>query len=507
MNKIYILICFAFYFSISNFTLVFSQQSSTLIKKTDKTEIIDGKKYYAHFVEKGQTLYSIAKTYSVTVDILVANNQDLFDGLKTGSTLRIPFTNEIVISKKNVEKKSNATEPHLKTPVNSEEKQQPDSELKKTILNTATVDEITKPIGDIDVVLLLPITLANANDMDVNKIFLGDEKIPEETKSSLEFYEGFKMAFDSLRHLGFKGRLHVYDTNIDSIEFINLLKKSELKTTDLLICHFAGKKLETVLKFAKENNIMAVASAVQNNTILLGKQNVSKIIPSFVSQSEALANFTATRFAETNIILFNSTNPKDRPYLNTFKKTANPILLKSKMDTVHEITFTSLKNFTSKSKPNIVVVLSNNSSFISEAIGTLYLEKQETKDSIILVSMSNVNDIESIDFGYLNTLNTIVSSYNFLDYTDPSTKKIATNYLEEFKTDPTQQVFSGFDVGYFYLRGLDMYGNKLQKKLPELQQNGTQFNFHFIQSASGCGFENSGIGIFKFENFSYKKLN
>ena len=79
-------------------------------------------------------------------------------------------------------------------------------------------------------------------------------------------------------------------------------------------------------------------------------------------------------------------------------------------------------------------------------------------------------------------------------------------YRKEFKTEPSQFVFSGFDAGYFYLSGLQQYGTSLQRKLPELKQKGIQTEFNFYQSDINSGYENRGVGIMKFENYSYTRV-
>lgn len=485
---------------------------SPTIKKSDKIETIDGKKFYVHSVEKGQTLYSIAKTYSTTVDIVLSNNPDAVDGLKANDKLKIPVLNQA---------------PSLPPPLGEEKKKTvtPASDLEKKIISvekdsSKVLPVKILPIGEglegaldslsvkenIRVGLFLPLFLSRINNIDVWKIAQGDEKIPEETKIGIEFYEGIKMAFDSLRKAGFKGYLHVYDYNLDSAGFAKLMKKPELKEMDLVIGPLNGKRFETVLKFAKENNIPIVSPAMQGNNMLMGNSHVSKVTPSYATQTEELAKYVAEKFGEQNIILFNSAHPKDKPYLNTFKKTANPILKKSNSDTVKEVTFSTLKNFISKIKPNIVVIPSAIQPFVIEAVSKLFLTQQENKDSIIVLGLSNFQDIETLDFGYLNALHAIVSSYTFVDYNNPQTKKFIFNYRSEYKTEPTQYVFSGFDVGIFYLSALKKYGSAMQRKLPELKQKGIQTEFNFYQSDISSGYENKGVGIMKFENYAYTRV-
>ncbi|HEX2976877.1 MAG TPA: LysM peptidoglycan-binding domain-containing protein [Bacteroidales bacterium] len=52
--------------------------------------VIAGTQYYIHTVKKGQTAYSIARAYNITVQELTAGNSAVAGGLREGQTLRIP---------------------------------------------------------------------------------------------------------------------------------------------------------------------------------------------------------------------------------------------------------------------------------------------------------------------------------------------------------------------------------------------------------------------------------
>ena len=58
--------------------------------KSSKVETINGKTFYIHTVEKGQTLYGISKIYSISVDEILEHNPDASSGLKKGMELKIP---------------------------------------------------------------------------------------------------------------------------------------------------------------------------------------------------------------------------------------------------------------------------------------------------------------------------------------------------------------------------------------------------------------------------------
>jgi len=61
------------------------------IKKSKEIVVIQGKKFYIHEVQKSETLYSISKVYEVSVDAIAYENPDVFNGLKPGQKIRIPI--------------------------------------------------------------------------------------------------------------------------------------------------------------------------------------------------------------------------------------------------------------------------------------------------------------------------------------------------------------------------------------------------------------------------------
>lgn len=77
-------------YTLSFFLCVFCFALNGQTKSTD-VKAINGKKYYIHKVEKGQSLYAIAKTYGIDVNSILAENDEAIDGLKNGQELKIPF--------------------------------------------------------------------------------------------------------------------------------------------------------------------------------------------------------------------------------------------------------------------------------------------------------------------------------------------------------------------------------------------------------------------------------
>ena len=69
--------------------LLFLLTSGILVAQ--EKQIIEGREFYIHQVERGITLYSIAKQYNVKVADIQAENPFLETGLQPGQTLKIPI--------------------------------------------------------------------------------------------------------------------------------------------------------------------------------------------------------------------------------------------------------------------------------------------------------------------------------------------------------------------------------------------------------------------------------
>jgi LysM repeat protein len=63
---------------------------------SDQKVVLDGTTYYMHLVLKDQTLYSIAKTYKVTIDAITSNNDIPVNGIQEGQVLRVPQSGALV---------------------------------------------------------------------------------------------------------------------------------------------------------------------------------------------------------------------------------------------------------------------------------------------------------------------------------------------------------------------------------------------------------------------------
>ena len=66
-------------------------QQGIVVKKSEIIENINGKQFYMHFIKQDETLFEIAKAYSIEIDDIYKNNPSAKSGIKSGQILKIPY--------------------------------------------------------------------------------------------------------------------------------------------------------------------------------------------------------------------------------------------------------------------------------------------------------------------------------------------------------------------------------------------------------------------------------
>ncbi len=557
----------------------------TDVKNTKSSAIIDGINYKLHTVEKGQSLFNIAKFYNLTVNDIVLENPEAIDGIKPGEVLKIliekkkpklvndscvfvkiqagqtlyglskqygisiaqlkttnPELNEgLKIGQKikiPAEKKKNSTTSLSPKVVEPPVEKKPSSSSLKVVGTENTsqkeqgVIEIPKenPIEKIvnqpdeplafdyggskklvyKIAFFLPFHVDEANAIDFDKLIKGDENLPNKTNVALQYVEGALLAIDSLKKQNINIKVFAYDIDEkDSVNIANTLKKPELATMDLMIGPLYGSSFMPIASFAKQHKIAIVSPFTQLNKILFSNPFVCKLSPSSSLQIERMASYVVDSFKTQNIILVNNISSKEAANVYTFKNTANEALLKAGLsinDSVkiaHE--YANVKNLLSASKTNVVVVLSNNQSPVTDFISNLNVLGDKYK--IVLFGLQNWLNYDNLDFDYLNKLSLHIPSNNFIDYDNVNTQNFIKNYRNKFKTEPEMYAYQGFDAAFYFLTLLQKEGSGFLKSLKENKHLGLETNYNFMQHPADSGFENKFVYILKLQDYKLMKAN
>ena len=501
------------------------------IKKSKKTEVVEGKKYYLHTVEKGQTLYAIAKAYELTVNDILVENPDAMNGIKPGQVLRIPFekkpavaviapdTGRKFIMHKveagqtvySIAKKYSVTENDiynnnpdarfgLKIGMELIIPAQPTSvsPLGIVLPDTSKHDTIISVLKEVyNVAFMMPLQLWNVNNIVPEDIVPENPKaeFPARPKAAVEFYEGALLAVDSMRKTGMKVNVWVYDVDdIDSGKTAAILAKPEFATMDLIIGPFSPGPFDEIAEFANAHNIGIISPVSGANRVLFKNPMAVKALPSQSTQMEQLALHISTERKEDNIIMVTSGLLKEQKVCNLFSNEMNRLRgLEGKDSIKINQGFSGIEAMLSHDRMNVLVIPSTSQAFVTDLVRNLHGLAE--KYQITVYGMPAWMDYDNLDFEYLEALHYHFASPYFIDYNAPVTKRFIVRYRAEFGGDPTSFAFAGYDVTLFFLQQLKSTGTGFVPVVTEQKGNGIQQTFNFVRSDAESGYENTGLRI------------
>jgi hypothetical protein len=157
----------------------------------------------------------------------------------------------------------------------------------------------------------------------------------------------------------------------------------------------------------------------------------------------------------------------------------------------------------SKSKSNIIVMVSENKSYVLDVITKLNEHRNEY--SVTLLGLPRWDRFDDIETDYLVNLKTHVLAPFFVDYDDPAVRRFVSLYQERYQTDPDALAFQGFDITWYFVNALWKYGRSFERCIPELHINSLQTDFRFISSGDN-GFENQYWEMYEYDNYRLRRI-
>ncbi len=573
------------YFIFSFFTL-FAQP------KDAQVEVVDGKKYYVHIVQGGNTLWGIYKLYNVPVEDIVKSNPGVENGVKEGQKLLIPISSSPLkpsdvisdakkhtvqaqetlfgISKKYGLSSEQLIEanpgietglkvgqqlviPESEKDVNSDVKTVTSKELNVTFSDTiiehvvlphetmysiskrfmVSVEEIQKlnglktnklKNGDI---VKIPIKnekiekveVREIKPVDVRKVdstllfkkkdeyavalllpfFLDKQDATTKGVSDLatEFYMGAKLAMDSLKVLGFKTKLYVYDSKNDSSSVKSILAKKEFANMDMVIGPLFPDKMGLVADWCKKNKVRYICPVASNAAILKNNPFVYAAIPSESTLMEGAAKYVLSLNLKDQLILVKPTSSKEQALYDSFRQSFLNLPSKGMRPKLIESSLSDVKTHLKKGVNTFFVVPSNDKSLALKFINTLNANVSSSSGSITILGTKEWMNYDEISGDYKNKYNLQFPSPNDFNYNYDATKVVMKQYRREYSADLTKMAAQGFDVTFYFC------ANYLLGKEPD---QGIMTNFEMFQKGNGNGFENGNVSILKQQDFELIKI-
>ena len=172
------------------------------------------------------------------------------------------------------------------------------------------------------VALMVPLYLYDIGGVDTSKDKVNKSK-KSRPMSFLQFYEGFMIAAEAMERKGMKLDLTVIDVtdNVSSAE--NAVAKINNKDIDLIVGPFFGNAFEVVEEYAKANDIPVVNPMTTRKSVIEDSPNVIKAKAGDVGLILTLSNLVKNRYSDANVFIVSRENAADSAFLDQLEHHLN----------------------------------------------------------------------------------------------------------------------------------------------------------------------------------------
>lgn len=499
--------------------------------ETAKVVPVNEDAFINHVVQPGETLYGLASRYNITIPDIKRFNPVLEQrNLVSGETILIPrkpdeeivsFMEEISDDSVRIEKPLFESEyyeikvpDHIPENCRKTDEMFYSGEIFKVALflplfveeNDNLNSEIILPEADID-------TLKQEIDIESDTIIEREfrrEKFHgfyRDSENFIQFYEGVLLAVDSLRRTGMKIELDVYDTKRSTFTVRNHIHTAGFLETDLIIGPVYPQTQAEVSAFASKNRIPMISPLSSQSDHLDSNPYFYQVNPTRDFLLRKTAELVTEEFFNSNFIVFNIGNRQ-----NNFAEQV-PALIREKLlnsgywgqpdgFSFNVYNFESegpfgFSRILSGDKENVIFIPSQNEGDISVALSNI---DNLSKDySITLIGFNWYQQYKSIDLDLYHNLKLHYIAPYWIDYGSRETVRFFEKFKDNFYTEPNNFGIQGYDVTFFFLNALKLYGKDFNECLPYMPANLVQGDYRFEKVSRFGGFMNQGASVILYE--------
>lgn len=440
--------------------------------------------YEAYVVKEKETFYSIAKSHNITVEQLEAANPNT-SVLKAGQLLNVPVFTTVPA----------ATETTV-IPAQVESSEAENAAIETTPAETVTITETTA-MSDalskkehIDITVMLP-------------FMLNQDPVGKEGRRFTEFYKGFLIAVDSLRNNGTPITVRAYDTaaSLDSVK--SILRNPDLKKSSVIIAPDNFSQMVAVGEFGRDNGILVINPfVVKDETYLSNPMMLQANLPSDKMQTKAINYIPQLFYGYTPVIVGKADAPGDKAeFISELKKNLTEKGIEYKEILYPERLTVSALAELDKSGKYVFFPTSGRQAEVNKILPAL-VEWKDKLDSPLNVTVFGYPEwitFRGETLSNMQALNARLYSRFYIDPLDMNTRKVEDAFRKwyggEMENAMPRQGLLGFDMGMYLIKTLSGDNNSSIYR-------GTQNGFKFV-NADGGGMYNDVLYIVTFRPSGY----
>lgn len=464
--------------------------------KETTDEVVDKEKGVVHTVMQGQTLYSIARMYGISVENIKLANQLTSDTLRVSQQLVIPVNKKTdvtaadtsaIVNKHYITHRVQAGETLYSlakmygTTIDKILEINPDqreglkvgAELRilpndstlllssKTAVSCDSLKFIVKG-KSVTIALLLPFF---ANNQEIKgeeeeesreELLISPkvaESFPPVVMNFVEFYQGVLLAIEDLKKEGVNIELNVFDTGKGTDNIKSILSQPLFQRSQLIIGPVFSDQIPIVASYARQNRVPVVLPVTAADSIVQQTNSMFQVFSGQIGEIQQILKAVEADSVRNILVVYNEKdiqqyNQQIRKQLTTLFDHATTAKRIREFN-IYGYDFNDLLASLDSITMNHVVSFSNDEVFVATLLGQL--EKKLLYYPIHTYGMSEWLSFNSIDLNYFYNQQLTCYSNFYVNYEDEKVLRFLKKYRLRFGSEPVRNSKFGFNycmLGY-----------------------------------------------------------
>jgi ABC-type branched-subunit amino acid transport system substrate-binding protein len=321
---------------------------------------------------------------------------------------------------------------------------------------------------------------------------------------SVEYYQGFKLALDSLTADGSNFKLQVFDSQDETMQTRSLALNPTVRSSDLIVGPVFPdgiKAFNAALSYSKGIIVSPLSPA---NPATINRPNLVTVIPPLEYHAWGAAEYINKTVKPKKIFILRSGFSQEKDYAVNFKKAIDS-LSKKKVKVISLFVtrgnLSSLLPQLSKTEKNVFVMPATDQAFLGVTLRSL--DTLNKHYPVMLFGHPSWEKFSLLKPQLLQRLQAHITSTEKINYKAGATVTFSRNYRKAYHVEPTEYAIKGFDEGLYF--GKLLFADKGLADIEQTDFKGLHNSFHFIKKPA-LGWINTHVNILTYTNFELKQV-
>lgn len=327
-------------------------------------------------------------------------------------------------------------------------------------------------------------------------------KLPSKAEAGMEFYEGVKIAADTLTLLGYNIDVYVHDVMTPGGAPETLIKNKTLDSTDLIIGAVPSQFIPALAAFAKNKNVNFISALSPSEADIKDNPYFTLLQPSLQTHCEWIMNVLARKNIKKPLVFYRDNAVDRNAYI--YLAAANDNIQKLLVNTLP--TREQLMPFFDSASTNTVVIAVLDQAYAGKLLKQLNgLFPGYRFEVYGMPSWSGMSSLKKA--GAYPNATVYVTEPFYYDITTASGQQLSNVYKRDYGSNhPGDLVYRGYETLYWYAYLLNKYGTIFNEKTGD--NNAAPFTRFDIKTQwdkddNLLYNENQHINLYRYEDGSY----